>query len=497
MSQGVPMELEMTPGVIGMSLLMLGMLAAVGMYLRAKLRFTQRLFLPVALIAGLLALLLGPEVLGRIAGALGVESLEAGGLFGETVIEVWSTLPGILISVVFATMFLGSRIPSPKSAVRLLGPQLSLGITFASGQYVVGILAVLLILGPLFNVGPEFAALLEIGFEGGHGTAAGLQSQFESLGFDEGYDLALSMATVGLVSGILFGVAAVNWAARKGVSTSLDAGQELSLDERIGYYAAVRDEDRPAAGRLTFRDSAVESFTIHLGVVGLAVLIGWLGLAAFQWVEEMLWIDTIEIFGHVPLFPLAMLGGVLVQMVLDRSETLHGLVNRGMMERIQGVSLDLLIIAALATLSLQAVADNLAPFAILAALGIVWNLVVLFVFAPKFIRTYWFERGIADYGQSQGVTATGLLLLRMADPKKETPAYQGFGYKQLVFEPFFGGGLVTALAIPFLIQGGPYPLLAIMGVLLIAAILAGYLYFGRSSRFDLGADGEPIEASRG
>ncbi|WP_245232085.1 sodium/glutamate symporter [Micrococcus lylae] len=412
------MELEMTPGVIGMSLLMLGMLAAVGMYLRAKLRFTQRLFLPVALIAGLLALLLGPEVLGRIAGALGVESLEAGGLFGETVIEVWSTLPGILISVVFATMFLGSRIPSPKSAVRLLGPQLSLGITFASGQYVVGILAVLLILGPLFNVGPEFAALLEIGFEGGHGTAAGLQSQFESLGFDEGYDLALSMATVGLVSGILFGVAAVNWAARKGVSTSLDAGQELSLDERIGYYAAVRDEDRPAAGRLTFRDSAVESFTIHLGVVGLAVLIGWLGLAAFQWVEEMLWIDTIEIFGHVPLFPLAMLGGVLVQMVLDRSETLHGLVNRGMMERIQGVSLDLLIIAALAALSLQAVADNLAPFAILAALGIVWNLVVLFVFAPKFIRTYWFERGIADYGQSQGVTATGLLLLRMATRRR-------------------------------------------------------------------------------
>lgn len=489
------MDLELNPNVIGMSLLILGMLAAVGMILRAKLRFTQKLFLPVALIAGVLALLLGPEVLGRIAGAMGFEALEAGGLFGESILEVWSSLPGILISVVFATMFLGSRIPSPKSAVRLLGPQLSLGVTFGSGQYVVGILAVVLLLGPVFGVGPEFGALLEIGFEGGHGTAAGLQGQFADLGFEEGYDLALTMATVGLVSGILFGVVAVNWAARKGVSNSLDAGQELSEDEQIGYYAAEREEDRPAAGRLTFRDSAVESFTIHLGVVGLAVLVGWLGLAALQWIEEMLWIDTIEIFGHVPLFPLAMLGGVVVQLVLDRSDTLHGLVDRGMMERIQGVSLDILIIAALATLSLQAVADNLAPFAILAALGIAWNLVVLFVFAPKFIRTYWFERGIADYGQSQGVTATGLLLLRMADPKKETPAYQGFGYKQLVFEPFFGGGLVTALSVPFLIQGGPYPLLAIMGVLLIAAILSGYLYFGRSPRFDLGPDGEPIESS--
>jgi glutamate:Na+ symporter, ESS family len=48
---------------------------------------------------------------------------------------------------------------------------------------------------------PIAGALIEIGFEGGHGTAAGLAGTFETFGFAEGADLALGLATVGLVAG--------------------------------------------------------------------------------------------------------------------------------------------------------------------------------------------------------------------------------------------------------------------------------------------------------
>ena len=113
-------------------------------------------------------------MLGRLAGLAGVGAFEEGGLFGADVMSVWSELPGLLISVVFATLFLGERIPSPKRAVTLLGPQLSLGVTFGAGQYVVGILLAVVLLVPLFGVSPMFGALIEIGFEGGHGTAAGM-----------------------------------------------------------------------------------------------------------------------------------------------------------------------------------------------------------------------------------------------------------------------------------------------------------------------------------
>ena len=44
------------------------------------------------------------------------------------------------------------------------------------------------------------------------------------------------------------------------------------------------------------------------------------------------------------------------------------------------------------------------------------------------------------------MTATGLMLLRTVDPENKTPAAMSFGYKQLLHEPFMGGGLWAALA---------------------------------------------------
>lgn len=468
----------MSPSTVGLAILLLGVLAIVGITIRTRSRITQKLFLPVSIIAGFIALILGPQVIGRIGEWLGFDGLAAGGIFGEGVLEVWGELPGLLISVVFAALFLGTRLPSPKRAVKLLGPQLSLGVTFAAGQYVIGIALAVAVLVPLFNVSPMFGALIEIGFEGGHGTAAGMAPVMTELGFEEGGDLALAMATVGILSGVIIGVIAVNWAARKGHSETLDVSANKDPEIARGIYS----REQPSGGLLTVRTESLDTLTLHLGIIAVAVLIGQGMLSALQAVEQWLWADSIEIFAYVPLFPLAMLGGVVIQLVADKTG-LGTMIDRGTMERVQGLALDTLIIAALATLSLDAIANNIGPFVILAVAGVVWNVFVLFFLAPRFIQSYWFERGIADFGQSMGVTATGLLLLRMADPRQESPAYEAFGYKQLVFEPFFGGGLVTAASIPLIVQLGPYPLLIIMIVLLIASVLSGLFYFGKRSTF--------------
>lgn len=69
---------------------LLAILLLAGRYLKHKIRFFQRLYLPASIIAGVLALLLGPQVLGAIATAVGgEESLLAGGLFSENVRTVW------------------------------------------------------------------------------------------------------------------------------------------------------------------------------------------------------------------------------------------------------------------------------------------------------------------------------------------------------------------------------------------------------------------------
>src|SRR5699024_2585316 len=122
---------------------------------------------------------------------------------------------------------------------------------------------------------------------------------------------------------------------------------------------------------------------------------------------------------------------------------------------------------------------------ILAAGGIMWNVIGFFVFGPRMPPDYWLERAVGDFGQSTGVTATGLMLIRVADPEMKSPAVEGFGYKQLVFEPFLGAGLVTALSAPLVFMWGPWPFLIFSSGMQLIGLLTGLLYFGkRKPKYD-------------
>lgn len=78
-----------------------------------------------------------------------------------------------------------------------------------------------------------------------------------------------------------------------------------------------------------------------------------------------------------------------------------------------------------------------------------------------------------------GVTVTGLLLMRMADPKNESGALESFGYKQLMFEPIVGGGLFTAAALPLIAEFGALAVLIFAALLTVGWLAFGLLYFGR------------------
>ncbi|MBF6082864.1 sodium:glutamate symporter [Nocardia cyriacigeorgica] len=465
----------MSPNVIGFALLLIGVMMLISKIIRVRWRLAQKLFIPSSILGGGLALLIGPDVFGRIASALGTDRFAEAGLFTPEVLEVWKTLPGLLISLVFAGLLMGHKLPSPRAAFRIAGPQIAFGITVASGQYVFGLLLAILVLGPLFGLPAMAGTLIEIGFEGGHGTAAGMSGTFEEFGFPEGQDLALGLATVGILSGVICGIALINWGVRTGKTAELRSDASPSVSEQAGL---VEKERRRSAGTLTVNPSSIEPLTLHFGLLAVAVLIGWLILEALQWIESKLWADSFELFAHVPLFPIAMVGGILVQIAIqafDRDE----IVDVQLIERIQGFSLDVLVIAALGTLSLQAIAANIGPFLLLAGTGLIWTLGAFIFLARRMLPDFWFERGIADVGQAMGVTSTGLILLRVVDPDLKTPAYQAFGYKQLILEPFFGGGLVTAGAIPIIASFGAGWLLAGMLALFLGALSAGLFYFGR------------------
>ena len=124
------------------------------------------------------------------------------------------------------------------------------------------------------------------------------------------------------------------------------------------------------------------------------------------------------------------------------------------MQRLAGTSLDFLVVAAVASIRLDFVAAHWMPLALLCLAGILWNVGGVLFLAPRILKHAWFERAIAEFGQSTGVTATGLLLLRTVDPENKTVAAEAFGYKQLLHEPVMGGGIWTSLAVPLLLTQG-------------------------------------------
>jgi len=443
------------------------LLLFVGHILRSRVKWLQWLYLPSCIIGGLVGLGLVQLFL-RTGWAVDDLPLWTAG---------WGKLPGILINVVFACLFLGIKIPGLKKIWRRAAPQLAFGQVIAWGQYVVGLGLTMTVLVPFFGVNEMFGAIIPVGFEGGHGTASGMKAVFAANGWAEGGDFALASATMGITSAIIFGMILVNWALRRGWCAHKVTPAQTDYDETVGIIPV---DQRPLAGRLSVKADAIDAFTLHLVFVGIAVGIGYAIKFGMESLEEYVNADLIaqasaglaaaqEEYNHnslriivksFPTFPLCMIGGLLVQLWEQKLDK-HKLMDLGLIRRIQNTSLDFLIVPAIAMICVEAIVPLLVPFFIVVVAAIAWNGFCVTYLARRMLPDAWFERAIAEMGQSMGVTSTGLLLLRVVDPDYDTPAANAFAYKQILHEPFMGGGLWTSMAVPFIVLWGGWGVFSI------------------------------------
>lgn len=407
------------------SFVVLLIILLIARFLKRNVPLLQKFFIPSSLIAGIVGLILGPQVLDIIH---------------TEVTSYWVMFPEYLITIVFAGLFLGKFIPSLKEIWRTSGSMIAFGNTLAWGQYVVGIVLTILVLTPIFGTNPLAASLIEISFEGGHGTAAGLAPTFQELGWAQGTDIALGLATFSLIVSIVSGIIFINIFHRKqGTAINQETWEEQKRELiRSGYDLLSM------AGKFNARPSA---FTINILAFALAIGLGWIMLHGLIWIEDVSLkpFTDIRFFTYLPLFSFAMIGGLLVQLLL-KSIHKQTLIQRRTAENFCNIALDLLIASAVSTISLSVLSHNFVVFILLALAGVAWIVGAFFYFAPRFFSQHWFENGITNYGQSMGMTATGLLLNRLVDPSDELKVKESFSYKQLIFEPFMGGGMVTAMA---------------------------------------------------
>ena len=436
----------------------LSALLLAGKLIRVWLKPLQKLFLPASIIGGFLGLVLGPYIFGKF----GFQVIPDG------MLTTWKNLPGTLINIVFACLFLGFSIPSLKMVWQRGGPQFCYGWLVGMGQYVVGIGICIVLLTPVFGVPPIFGCLLEIGFSGGHGTAGGMSQTFIDLDFAAGADLGLMSATVGVICAVVFGMIMINMAARRGYTRLIKSPKDLPAEKIRGL---IPPEKRESGMSNTIAADALEPLAFHVAMVGLSILIGWFMLVGIKAVSGK---TELDLFRSFPLFPLAMLGGIIVQ-VLGARTGVANYFDRKTFERILGFSLDYLVVAAIASIDLQVFMDYFWPFIILMAAGLLWVIFITWFIAPRLLPDAWFERAITEYGMQTGVTALGLMLLRVVDPKFETPAAESFGFKQIIYEPFMGGGFITASAPLLIIKYGSGEVFAVAVGSILAALLISYL----------------------
>jgi glutamate:Na+ symporter, ESS family len=430
------------------SICILGLFLLAGKILRVKVRLFQKIFLPASVIGGFLALSCGPYI---------------ADLLPSFILETWSEIPGVLINFVFATLFLGVAVPGIKVLWSRGGSQLCFGMVAGTGQYFFALLVSIFILVPVFDVSPVFATILEIGFAGGHGTAAGMRAVFEQIGFPEGADLAQMSATVGIVVAVAGGILYINIAIRKGYCVNLDESKGIPAYKMKGL---IPERYRFSTSRATVASESIEPMAFHFAITALAILTGWIMLAGIRHIHPAV--------RGFPLFPLAMIGGMIIQVISVRLKV-DQYYDRSSFERILGFSLDVLVVAAIASIRLDLFIENIWPFLILMITGISWLYFCLAVLAPRMFPYNWLERGITEYGMQSGVTAMGLLLLRLVDPDYKTDTAQAFGFKQMLYEPFLGGGLITATA-PFLVINlGAWWSAAFAGIIMIMFMIISRL----------------------
>ena len=393
----------------------IGVLILVATLLRLKIPFLRKAFIPASLLAGIIGLILGPHVL-KVIPADMMSSIGA--------------LPGHMITIVFACMLLG--VKNEKGAGKMYAHDMAAGLGWLWSNSFMQVGVASLLTGLLFapKVNDMFGAVFEIGFAGGHGTAGGMATEFERLGWAEGGDLGKTAATIGLLCGIFGGMLIINIAVRKKWTKVLTVPTKGNTAKEV-----FPEGEREPNAHGTISNDVVEPFAFHLAIIGLSILIGRL----FTWGFGV-------IFGYksLPLFPFAMIGGWLINMVAQRTK-LKDLFDRKTFMRIQGMALEILVTGAVASISIPVVLKYWAPLLITTVVIMALMVFYMLWLSPRIFDDCWFEQGIIRYGAFTGVAAVGYMLLRCSDPKMETNAGTIYALNGPLMSPFIGGGLVTSM----------------------------------------------------
>ena len=406
------------------SLSLLSALLLIGVFLRAKVKLFQSLYLPASVIGGFVGLLISPEILGRLSSIS----------ISEEYIKTYSLLPGILSVPIFAAIPLGMFLNESKTIKSLYPTKVLIAFGIfqcaSMAQSAIGYAVNLLFtkISPEMNIYRTFGYELSAGFAGGHGLAAATGKMLEGFGIPQweiAQGVALTTATIGLVGGMIFGIIFINIAVRTNKTNVIkkiakNDDPNISTIDRSMEVGYSNDISRQASlGRETFLSSSIETITFHLAIIfavcGLAYIV-------------LNFIKKIGIAGLdvLPVWTYSMIIMFALNMIIKKLN-LSWMVDAKVKAKIIGTLSDFAIVSAITSLPIKAVIHYIAPIIVMCIIGFIATYLIVFIFNNMLFKNdYAFERAIISWGTLTGVLITGMTLLKICDPEYKSPALTEF-----------------------------------------------------------------------
>ncbi|MBU8912710.1 MAG: sodium:glutamate symporter, partial [Spirochaetales bacterium] len=288
----------------------------------------------------------------------------------------------------------------------------------------------------------SFGWLMPLGFVLGPGQAFSIGEGWRVAGIEDAGSIGLTFAAIGFIVASFGGVFLINYGIRKGWMSKERAEAMNKQGIKRGVYP--RGSRLPVGSLLTTDSEAIDSLTLNGGMVFIAYIAAFLFLKFMGWALGFIGPTgerlATNLWGIGFIF--AAIAGLGMKSLLRVMKIDHILDNQTL-NRVSGFSVDFMVTAAIAAISIVIVQQYWLPILILSATATIGCLVQIPWFTSRIFKDYQFDRMLLIFGACTGTLSTGLALLRVVDPEFETPVASDYAY---------ASGITFVLAIPFILS---------------------------------------------
>lgn len=411
---------DISAGLFFLDFAWLGLLLITGTYLRYKLKIFQNYLIPANLIAGVLGLIIGANVLGWV--------------------DLTSDRLGTYVYHLLALLFIALSLRTPQKKVGL--SSVKFGLIFISVYLVQAILGLIIALALFYTFMPELfvgiGLLPPLSFGMNPGIAYSIGENWEQFGFEYGGNVGLTFSALGFVVAYTLGIWLVRRGIKKGKAAFIESGTELSEDVKTGL---VSDPKANSSEKITTSSENIESLTFHIGLIGFTFILTYV-------VVKLMEIGLIKVGAENEIstlwsfhFIFAAIVALAVRKILDMTKASR-VVDDVTMTRCSNLFMDFMIVASVAAISMVVVAQYWVPLLTISIVVTLATWLMIQVLTKNAFKKFAFERFAAIFGNMTGTLQSALVLLRIVDSGMKSPVSYNLVY---------GSGLALVFGFPLLL----------------------------------------------